>query len=268
MVALDIKKCPVCMSDDVTDNICQFCGYNNSMEQKFQYTLTLGAHTNGTVEGEYPILDEDFTTLDKVPLGTELILTATPDSDYLFSKWTIGGIDYTDNPITITVEASVTIVAVFVAEKVLTIGTITNGIVKMDGVEVVADDYSFAVNTEVVLEAVPNAGYEFTRWDIGNGPVTDNPVIVTMDADYSYTPVFTLTATKGSGQATIEAESLYVVVTHGLSVIPALEKIRITPLDSIGNKGIFPSDTGATTFRINLGSTDAVPHLVGWSYED
>jgi hypothetical protein len=55
-------------------------------------------------------------------------------------------------------------------------------IVPADGVSV-----SYADSANVIIEAVPNAGYEFLKWGDGN---TDNPRKVTISADTTFTAHF------------------------------------------------------------------------------
>ena len=72
-----------------------------------QYTLTTSA-TNGSIaaspEGSEGKYDE----------GTTVTLTATPNANYAFSKWTIGSTDYTDNPYQLTMTGDISVSATFV----------------------------------------------------------------------------------------------------------------------------------------------------------
>jgi hypothetical protein len=74
--------------------------------------------------------------------------------------------------------------------------------------------------------------------------------------------------TENSGTATITAGSTYVDVTHGLSVTPDINKIKITPKDNLGGRSFWVSNVTSTTFGINISSTDTVDHELGWSYEE
>jgi len=74
--------------------------------------------------------------------------------------------------------------------------------------------------------------------------------------------------TENSGTATITAGSTYVDVTHGLSITPDINKIRVTPKDNLGGCSFWVSNVTSTTFRINISSTDTVDHSFGWSYEE
>ncbi len=69
------------------------------------HTLTITPNDHGTVtaspEGPYSV-------------GTEVTLTATPNEGYQFSKWLIGEDEFTDNPLTFTIEADTTVTPEFV----------------------------------------------------------------------------------------------------------------------------------------------------------
>ncbi|MEM1522957.1 MAG: right-handed parallel beta-helix repeat-containing protein [Thermofilaceae archaeon] len=73
--------------------------------------------------------------------------------------------------------------------------------------------------------------------------------------------------TEASGTATIPAGSTYADVAHGLSITPKPERIRVTPLDNLGNRSFWVSSVTSTSFRINISSSDTVGHSFGWSYE-
>lgn len=73
--------------------------------------------------------------------------------------------------------------------------------------------------------------------------------------------------TENSGAATITAGATYVDVLHGLDITPDINRIKVTPKDNLGSRSFWVSDVGATTFRINISSTDTVDHAFGWSYE-
>ena len=105
------RKCIVCGNNistmfDSSDN-CKVCGYDNSMQQKTCYLMSVTAE-NGSVSG---VSDGDKYYHNKV-----LVIEATPEGGYVFSKWTINGVDYTENPKTLVIREAKTIVAVFVPE--------------------------------------------------------------------------------------------------------------------------------------------------------
>ena len=71
-----------------------------------EFDLTISPSANGsvTVDPEVP----------SYPAGTEVTLTATPNEGYLFTKWIIGEEEFTDNPLTFTIEADATLTPEFV----------------------------------------------------------------------------------------------------------------------------------------------------------
>ena len=67
-----------------------------------------------------------------------------------------------------------------------------------------------------------------------------------------------------TGTATITAGNTSVTVPHGLSTIPALKDITVTPLDDIAPWACWPSDPDATNFTINISSMDTKDHDFSW----
>ena len=70
---------------------------------------------------------------------------------------------------------------------------------------------------------------------------------------------------QGDDSATITVGNTYVAVTHGLGVTPAISDIQITPQGSLLGRTFWVSDVGASTFRINMNTSDTIDHLFSWS---
>ena len=114
--------------------------------------------------------------------GTEVTLTATANTGYIFSHWSDG---LTTNPRTITVNTNANYTAYFitgggtmytvtvVSENPL-LGSVTGG-------------GSFPEGTVIQISATPSPGARFVGWDDGN---TDNPRTVTVTGDVTYTAKF------------------------------------------------------------------------------
>ncbi len=106
-------------------------------------------------------------------------LVATPNSGYVFVRWSDGN---TDNPREFVAMESLVLTAYFDASKYNVsvsandplLGTVTGG-------------GTYGSNEEVTLTATPNAGCTFEGWDDGN---TDNPRTVTVTADATYVANF------------------------------------------------------------------------------
>jgi hypothetical protein len=79
--------------------------YDWSVSGGTTYALSTSVSGNGSIFA-MPASDK-FLPNDKVTL------TAVPDTGWHFVKWTIGGTDYTDNPITITMDSDKTVIADF-----------------------------------------------------------------------------------------------------------------------------------------------------------
>lgn len=70
---------------------------------------------------------------------------------------------------------------------------------------------------------------------------------------------------KTSGSATIATGDTHVDVTHNASSTPS--KVRVTPTSNTGGRSFWVDTKGANTFRINIDSTDIIPHTFDWEAE-
>ncbi len=130
--------------------------------------------------------------------GEEVTLTATPDSDYHFEKWS-GDVESTENPVTFVMNGDKEITAHFYKTYQLNI-TAENGTVAPESGEYKAD-------TQLVLMAYPDEGYKFVAW---NGTVSGivNPLTITLNRDmdiiavFSALPEYTLTVEAQNGSVT------------------------------------------------------------------
>jgi hypothetical protein len=123
-MALNFKVCPICgyntlpqNTDQSIGSVCPSCGYDESMDMKFQYTITFGDHSHGNISGEW---QDDLGGLplsdgDKIPFHSTIILTPVPDSGYHFSKWTINGVDISEENPLIVIDKDTAIICVFEA---------------------------------------------------------------------------------------------------------------------------------------------------------
>jgi len=139
------------------------------------------------------------------PAGTEITITATPDDNYGFSKWTgdVPSDHENDNPITITLDESKSITANFILQYNLIIATGTGGTTDLS-----PSTYTYDEGTEVVVIAIPDSGYRFSGWtgDVPQGYENENPITLNMDSDKSIMANFilqyTLTISASTGGTT------------------------------------------------------------------
>lgn len=148
------------------------------------YKLTVEASDGGTVS----------SSGGNVNAGSNVSITATPNSGYLFSSWSNGS---TDNPISITVNSDQTLTANFTKRSYpLSINIIGEGTVTEEVINTgKTTDYEHG--TTVRLTAVPNDGWGVTKWKgaIESKNATIDIVVnedkeVTIEFHERYVPVY------------------------------------------------------------------------------
>ena len=136
---------------------------------KRTYPLTINIEGEGTVS----------ETSQSFESGSEVTLTAIPEQGWKFVEWK-GDITSTDNPITIVVNSSKEITAVF--EKLNLLSLIINGQgtieKRIDGE--LTEDSLFSAGTTIELTAIPSENWEFKEWT-GDITSTENPVQITIE---------------------------------------------------------------------------------------
>ena len=128
-----------------------------------EFTITVKTDGNGTASA----------SPDKAVAGTEIRLTATPNTGYHFKEWQVmsGGVTIKDNKFLMP-SANVEVKAIFEkdAPPAPTELTIT---VKTDGNGTASASHAKAVvGTEIILTATPKTGYHFKEWQVISGGVT------------------------------------------------------------------------------------------------
>jgi hypothetical protein len=119
------------------------------------------------------------------PEGTEVKLTVTPDESYRFKGWS-GDLSGSANPAIMVMDGDKTVSAEM--EKYLYILDIhaNNGTVN-----IIAEREPYTYGTGVILQAIPDEGYEFGGWE-GDLTGMQNPTSIIMNSDKSITAVFNL----------------------------------------------------------------------------
>lgn len=119
-------------------------------------TYTVSAVANEAAMGE-------VTGTGTFEKGEEVTLTATPNRGYRFVNWTVGEDTHTENPLTLTVNSDLTVIANFAAIPQYTITATVNN-ESMGAVEGAGVYYE---GETVTLTAKPNAGHAFVDWSNG-----------------------------------------------------------------------------------------------------
>ena len=157
--------------------------YTANFIQVFTITATSSDpdHGTATVSGG-PTFDN----------GATCTLTAEAAQGYQFSKWTKdGGTEPVSTNANYTFTVNPTTAGDYVAHFALvytvtvTANPTTGGTVSGAG--------TFASGATCTLEALPNTGYQFTKWKEGNTEVSTNPYIISdLDADHTLVAYFDL----------------------------------------------------------------------------
>ena len=166
----------------------------------------------------------------------EATLTATANSGYRFVKWSD---EVTDNPRTVVVTQDSTFTAIFEANS-FAITTAVND----DAMGSVTEGGEYTYGTEITLTATPNDGYRFAQWSDGN---TDNPRIITVTENKTYTAEFEVAEATNVETSKISSANIY--TTNGtLHIEGATENYHI--LDAAGRL-IYTGNT--TTLQLPRG---------------
>jgi hypothetical protein len=121
--------------------------------------------------------------------GTNVSISATPASGYVFSGWTgtgNGSYTGTNNPAQVTIDGAITETADFVASQSSNLVASQYSLTMIAGANGTVSPASgtYAAGTNVPISAAPSAGYVFGSW-MGTGPGsytgTNNPAQVTMN---------------------------------------------------------------------------------------
>ena len=162
---------------------------NINMTRNKAVRAVFGTTLNTTVVGDGSIVGSPVSPWH--PYGNRVRLTAVPTTGNHLDYWTDSASGMMDNPMTFTVtNASPTVTAVFA-----NIGsTQTNALTVIpDGrgqVGLTPPGNLYPLNTNVVLQATPDAGQEFFGWS-GDASSTANPLVVTMTSNMVITARFT-----------------------------------------------------------------------------
>ncbi len=134
--------------------------------------------------------------------GSQVTITANPQTGYTFAYWLLDGQIVTDNPLNITMTAHHTVRPVFDRlNYTLTILPSDNG-----GTNVTAGAYSYNFGTNVTLTAAPAAGYLFDHWAVDGANVNSRTVVIMANEQHTV-------------QAFFQAEAMNLTVPVALAIL-------------------------------------------------
>jgi len=187
-----------------------------------QYTLTIAVGSGG---GGTTNPTTGTSTHDS---GTQVSVTATPNTGYEFSGWT-GDATGTTNPITITMDSDKSVTANFIRQYILAMVAGTGGTTDPS-----PGNHIYDVATQVSVRAIPNSGYRFTGWS-GDASGTTNPITITMDSDKSIKANFA----KEEPPAEKKGGCFIATVAYGSLLHPYVKILR-----DFRDKYLMPSNLG------------------------
>ena len=160
---IDGTEYPVNAPVTVTADITVKALWEDAPPAHVEYTITVKTDGNGTASASHV----------KAVVGTEITLTATPDTGYHFKEWQVmrGNVTIKDDKFTMP-DSDVEVKAIFEedtppapTEHTVTVTSGGNGTAS-------ASPAKAAAGTEITLTATPNTGYHFKEWQVISGNVT------------------------------------------------------------------------------------------------
>jgi len=176
------------------------CGKDSpeTVESVITFNLTVTSSTGGKVSSSGGPFES----------GSNVSITATPDSEYVFVNWSNGS---TDNPLSVTVNSNQTITSNFEKKKYpLTVSITGSGTVSEKIISAGKTTTEYTSGSTIQLTATPSQDWSFLGWS-GSVSSTENPIQLTVDESKSIeasfkTPTqYTLTVIAGDG-GTVSAQ--------------------------------------------------------------
>ena len=158
--------------------------WENSVIPPTTYTVTISNDGNGS----------GTASPSAAVVGTEITLTATPNTGYRFKEWEVisGGVVITNNKFTMP-DGNVEVKAIFEkdappapTEYTVTVTSGGNGTASVSHAKAV-------VGTEITLTATPDTGYRFKEWEvISGGVVITNNKFTMPDSNVEIKAIFVM----------------------------------------------------------------------------
>ena len=201
---------------------------NFSENQATQYGLTVTVNGSGAVTSAPAGINCGATCSADYDEGTEVTLSATADAGSTFTGWS-GAVNSDNASVTVTMDAAKSVVATFIEEasgNTLSVqvfpangdgGKVTSS---PAGIDCGADcSHAYDADTEVVLTAASNPGYNFAGWT-GAASGSDAQTTLTMDGNKTVIATFeekqyTLTASANDANATVNVEPQKTTYSYG-----------------------------------------------------
>ena len=190
-----------------------------------EFTITVKTDGNGTASASHA----------KAVVGTEIRLTATPNTGYHLKEWQVisGGVTIENNKFTMP-SANVEVKAIFEKDAPPAPTEFTITVTSGDNGTASASHAKAVVGTEITLTATPNKGYHFKEWQVISGGVTIKDDKFTMpSANVEVKAIFEKDTGGGGGGGYNPPVTYYTLrfETGGGSDIPSVQGTYNTYID-------------------------------------
>ena len=190
-----------------------------------EFTITVTSGDNGTASASHA----------KAVVGTEIRLTATPNTGYHLKEWQVisGGVTIENNKFTMP-SANVEVKAIFEKDAPPAPTEFTITVTSGDNGTASASHAKAVVGTEITLTATPNKGYHFKEWQVISGGVTIKDDKFTMpSANVEVKAIFEKDTGGGGGGGYNPPVTYYTLrfETGGGSDIPSVQGTYNTYID-------------------------------------
>lgn len=160
--------------------------------------------------------------LDKYQANTEILISAVPEENWVFSHWE-GDLSGSENPISVIIKEDLDVKAVFVEELTLEINIIGGGEVSKDPHQL---KYQYGDNVTITAEA--DSGFVFSHYQ-GDRTSTENPLHLVMDDNLVIEAVFLEkfeieTLVEGAGEIELSPDLEKYVANTEITVSAIAEK--------------------------------------------
>jgi hypothetical protein len=190
--------------------------------------------------------------------GQTVSITATPAPEYIFKGWS-GSITSDNNPVSILVDTSKTVIANFEKRQYpLSLTIEGSGVVKEEIVLTQSKVGSYPSGTTVKLTAIPDTGWKFDSWS-GDTSLTANPININFKKPYSIKAKFieeSIKFTTNLDTGLLYVEDILPLKIDITSVLPKTgAAISIETSNKDSNKVIFKTDTsiiGRSSIILNI----------------
>lgn len=163
--------------------------------------------------------------------GTEVTVTAVPDSGYKFINWS-GDVNLEDNPVSVTMDSNITLTANYVRMFRLTTMAVNGKVDTTGGI--------FEENSEITLEALADSGFVFSGWS-GDLKGSENPAEITLNDNQDITAhfvrVYKLSVSASHGMVSF-TDSLNHMVSSMDTLIRSGEEVSLRALADTGYRFI------------------------------